>query len=565
MTFPALQALLFNVALVLALVLIFDLLAWKNWVKGDDWRKQVIMGLLLGVIITAVMAAGITVEGARLDARTVLLAIVGLYFGIIPTLLTVLAAVLFRTFYLGGVGVILGIFTILSSAGIGMLCRRYWKNKFSDLGWRELLFLGITVHVVMFFVLNFLPVQSRWDLWRLTGFTILLVYPVATVALGLMLSYRLRFNESIKALQASEAHNRQLSEAVEQSPVTIMMTDTDGHIEYVNQRFTETTGYTLEEVLGRNPRFLKTDDQETQKFEQLWAKIKEGKSWRGEFRNRRKDGTIFWESAYIAPMFNHEGKITHFLGIKEDISRLKEQSLALEAARDAAEKASRAKSEFLGLLSHELRTPLNQITGPCDLMAQTITDPETVELVQMAKGAAGRLLTLVDRILTFSELDLGTLNFEVEIIDTRHFLGTALKAFETAATNRGIDLRMVNADKMPSTINFDRAVLLRIIHILIENEVKFASPGPVSMGFRKANESSIEFFISDTGPGIPAESLKTIFEPFRQSDMSSRRAHEGVGIGLAIASQLARLSGGDLRVASAHGHGSTFVFRFPAL
>jgi PAS domain S-box-containing protein len=356
-----------------------------------------------------------------------------------------------------------------------------------------------------------------------------------------------------------EVELRKLSRAVEQSPVSIVITDTRGNIEYVNPRFSQTTGYTFEEVLGQNPRVLKSGELPPARYAELWQTITAGQEWR-----RRKDGTLFWESASISPIVNEQGEITHFLGIKENITEYKRMVEDLQRAREDAEAATRAKSDFLASMSHEIRTPLNAIIGMTTLLRHSELIPEQADYVETIHICGDALLNIINDVLDFSKIEAGKVDLEQRPFDVRECVEGALDVVAAQAASKGLDLAFLIADETPLIVVGDVNRLRQIVVNLLSNAVKFTERGEVvvSVGGQwvGAGEQSytLRLSVRDTGIGIPAERLGRLFQSFSQVDNSISRRFGGTGLGLSISKSLAEMMGGQLWVESVEGEGSTF-------
>jgi PAS domain S-box-containing protein len=162
---------------------------------------------------------------------------------------------------------------------------------------------------------------------------------------------------------AAQDQLRKLSSATENSPASVVVTDKNGTIEYVNPTFCEVTGYSAEEAIGNNPRVLKSGDLPDSFYKDLWDTINSGKVWKGDFVNRKKNGEEFWESASISPIKNEISEITHFVAVKQDITERKHMEAEILYAKQAADDANKAKGDFLANMSHEIRTPMNAVIG----------------------------------------------------------------------------------------------------------------------------------------------------------------------------------------------------------
>jgi len=197
--------------------------------------------------------------------------------------------------------------------------------------------------------------------------------------------------------------------ALEQSPVSIVITDRAGSIEYVNPKFTESTGYCLAEALGRNSRFLNTGQTPAGLYRQLWETISRGDAWQGELLNQKKNGESFWESVRIAPLKSPAGEITHYLAVKEDITERKATERELRRARDAAEAANRLTGAFLAEVSRELSTPMNGVISWAELLRDCELTGEQTQYVQALNSAVESLSGVIDAIPHFPGIEAGAL------------------------------------------------------------------------------------------------------------------------------------------------------------
>ena len=355
-----------------------------------------------------------------------------------------------------------------------------------------------------------------------------------------------------------------LSKAVENSPVTVIITDHLGRIEYVNPKFTEITGYAPEEVIGQNPRILNAGVQPKELYRELWSTLLAGQEWRGDFCNRKKNGDIHWDHASISPIRDEQGSITHFVAIKEDVTEQKRITGELLAAQDAAHAANRFKSEFLANMSHEIRTPLNAIIGFSSLALKGNLAPRQQDYIQKINMAGEILLTSINDILDFSKIEAGRMVLEQLPFRLETMLATVVSLVQQKAVDKGLQVAVETAPEVTSCLIGDEHRLGQIIANLLSNAVKFTELGGIMLETalltKEEERVQLKFSVSDSGIGISAEQISKLFQPFTQADGSTTRRFGGTGLGLSISKQMVEMMGGEIWCESTPGVGSTFRF-----
>lgn len=377
---------------------------------------------------------------------------------------------------------------------------------------------------------------------------------------------RLIIIRDITARKRAEAQVRQLSRAVEASPTSIIITGLQANIQYVNPKFTQVTGYTLEEVYGKNANLLKTDQTPVDTHNSLWQTISAGREWRGEFCNRKKNGELYWELASISPIYGEDQAITHYVAVKEDITEQKRAQDALLIAYDQALEADRAKSQLLARVSHELRTPLGGILG----YAELLREGQLGEILEEQKVAANSILqsaqyltTMVNELLDEAQIQANTTILKEKIFAPAALLERAVAGLEMMAEKKGLEFVAFLDPDLPACLMGDEQRLRQIMTNLVGNAIKFTEKGQVQVHVARHTPKQWMIQVKDTGMGIPREAHSSIFEPFQQAQNGITQENRGIGLGLAITKQLVELMGGRIKLDSQIGQGSSFTVLLP--
>jgi PAS domain S-box-containing protein len=410
--------------------------------------------------------------------------------------------------------------------------------------------------------------------------------------LGQLINSFARMREDLRAQHAeleheiverrlAEAGLRKFSLAVEQSPACIMITDTEQRIEYVNEAFVRSTGFTREEALGNDPALLHSGRTSPASYSELARALTAGEVWRGEFINRRKDGSEYIEAAVIAPLRQPDGQISHYVAVKEDITEEKrlaeeldhqrrhlevlvdQRTAELAEAKSVAEEANQAKSAFLANMSHEIRTPLNAISGMAHLIRRAGLPPEQSVRLDKLQAAGQHLLETINAVLDLSKIEAGKLTLD----ETSFRLGSIFENVCSILQERADakHLRLIaDVPRLRSLLSGDPTRLQQCLINYAGNAIKFTASGEVCIACHIREETNdsifLRFEVRDTGIGIAPDVRKRLFSAFEQADRSTTRKYGGTGLGLAITARLARAMGGDVGVDSTPGQGSTFWF-----
>ncbi len=357
-----------------------------------------------------------------------------------------------------------------------------------------------------------------------------------------------------------------LSSAVDNSPVSVVITNPQGDIEYVNPKFCEVTGYSAEEAIGQNPRILKSGNLPDSFYKNLWQTISRGEVWQGEFENKKKNGELYWELASITGIKNEKGEIAYYVAIKEDITERKNTELELIRAKEKAEESDRLKTAFLANMSHEIRTPLNAIIGFTEMLRAEKLDPQVrEEYFNIINQSSQALLKLIDDIIDVAKIEAGHIRIVPHKVDITGMINELFTIIQRDLSVSGKEVKALLTIpwEREFIINVDSFRLKQVLLNMLNNAVKFTERGEIEFGYRVKGDATIEFFVRDTGIGIPTDQHQVIFDRFRQADGSSTRKYGGTGLGLWVSRNLVELMGGTIRVLSEPGRGATFMVELP--
>lgn len=360
-----------------------------------------------------------------------------------------------------------------------------------------------------------------------------------------------------------------LGAIVNSSTDAILSTTPEGIITSWNPGAERQYGYTAEEALGRDARFLLPAGS-TAGDDEVFEHLRDsGEAMSFEVEHLRKDGTVIPVSLTVSPI-REAGNVRGIAVIARDITLRRAAEQELEAAREAALESSRLKSEFLATMSHEIRTPMNGVVGLTALLLETPLDDTQKQYALGVKGAGEALLALINDILDFSKLEAGKVDLDVRPFDPRMLVEEVAGLLTEPAQAKDLELIAYCEPDVPARLHGDSGRIRQILLNLASNAVKFTATGEVSIHVKvetpdaKPGATAMVFFeVRDTGIGIDPAHHARLFESFSQADASTTRRYGGTGLGLAICRRLTEAMGGEIGLDSVPEEGSRFWFRIP--
>ncbi|CAA7620219.1 Signal transduction histidine kinase [Candidatus Terasakiella magnetica] len=377
---------------------------------------------------------------------------------------------------------------------------------------------------------------------------------------GSFIGYR-GTGSDITAAVESAHRMHMLNRAVEQSPISIVITDLNANIQYVNDAFLRITGYAMDEVIGKNPRVLKSDQTPPELYLSMWDALTSGEKWEGELINRRKNGDLYWEFASIQPIQNLEGVVTNYLAIKTDITEQKRNADRLDALVEELRRSNEELEQFAYVASHDLRQPLRMISAYLSMLQKRLgpsLDQDCSAFFNFATDGAKRLDRMIVDLLEYSRI--GRVTAALTPVSLDEAMEAALRHLEVAAAESKAEIS--KPDSLPK-VNGDLGELVRLFQNLVGNALKYHAPDRPPKVEIVCRETRTEWIlgIKDNGIGIEKDDLQRVFGIFQR--LVTREQYEGTGIGLAVCRKIAEHHGGRIWVESELGQGSTFLIALP--
>ncbi|MFI5337043.1 MAG: response regulator, partial [Opitutales bacterium] len=371
-----------------------------------------------------------------------------------------------------------------------------------------------------------------------------------------------------ETLRASLATTRKLSLVASRTDNAVAITRADGTVEWVNESFTRLAEQSLADVTNRPfVELISSPDTNPHAVARIAAAIARVEAITTDVLHHTPSGRHYYVHLEVQPLVNAEGRVENFIIIETNITSRVEVEQQLRRAKSEADAASRAKSEFLASMSHEIRTPMNGVIGMTSLLLDTPLSAEQRDYVSTIRTSGDALLSIINEILDFSKIESGKMELENRAFELAQCVEEALDIFALQAAAKQIELASSIDPALPRWIMGDITRLRQVLVNLLNNAVKFTPRGFITVEVRPAANPPVngphlfvDFFVTDTGIGIPPNRLNALFKPFSQVDSSTTRKYGGTGLGLAICDRLCHLMGGAIEVSSKPGEGSRFRF-----
>lgn len=373
----------------------------------------------------------------------------------------------------------------------------------------------------------------------------------------------LAFFRDISKRKIVEDELKKLSSAIEFSPVSVVITDDDGNIEYVNPNFTKLTGYTMSEVLGKNPQILKSGDQSKEFYKNLWDTIKSGETWHGEFHNQKKNGDLYWETASISPIMD-KGQITHFVAVKSNITELKKAYEELKKREQQLSDLIATKDKFFSIVAHDLKNPFHSLIGFTELILNNprkISSEKILDYVEIISKTAKSGYSLLENLLHWAQSQTGRLKYSPEKINIKEITNEVIELSNTSFKNKKIKVVVkINENILAFA---DKNTITTVIRNLISNAIKYSNNnGKIEINATIQNKNVL-ISVIDEGVGIDKSSIDKLFKLDANYSTLGTEEEKGTGLGLILCKDFVENNGGKIWVESDQNKGAKFFFTIP--
>jgi PAS domain S-box-containing protein len=358
------------------------------------------------------------------------------------------------------------------------------------------------------------------------------------------------------------------STGIMNSPSSILITDINGTIEYVNPFFTEFTGYTYEEAVGSNPNLLNSGRNPKEIYVDMWNTILKGEVWNGELLNKKKNGQFFWEIARIAPIFNDNGIITSFIAIKEDITERKRTLELIEQSERDLRDINAKKDKFFSIIAHDLRSPFSGLAGLTEILKNSIrelSEEQVDTYLDLINQSTQNIFKLLENLLSWAKTQTGKIEFSPTRLNLYEIVNETVSVINISAKNKNIT---INVSIEPDTkVNADENMLNTVIRNLISNAIKYTHNNGYVQVFSEIREINKRKFsvigVKDNGVGIPANKQNKIFNIEDNYTTNGTGKEKGTGLGLILCKEFVEKHNGRIWCESQENQGSTFYFSLP--
>ncbi len=550
-----------NVAVLLAFSLLYDYM----WPKDDGAHTifgKILAGLSIGIIgiILLSIPIGLSSE-VIIDSRTVLLAISGLFFGTIPTIIAMLVIIGSQLLF-GGDSLWMGAAYTLIAGFSGLIWRQYFPAKKIKSPYFNILLLGLIVHLFELGTIIFLPKEQMLSTFKSIALPLILLYPAFTGLLGLLLLKRWQTWNTQQQKSKEELQYRALFENAGEAIVVAQK----GMITFANKRMTDLLGVPYEEIRSKPfTSFIHPDDKSLV-LSKHQNRIKQTDHNQNHYSFRvitSNNKTLWIEINSVYFLWNGEPASLSFLS---DVTEQRQTERQLVLAKNKAEESDQLKSIFLANMSHEIRTPMNAILGFSELLSiSTLPDNKKTHYIEMIQTAGKQLLHIINDIVDISKLEVNQLRLnkqDVKLYDIYSQSIEICKNNPLLKEKKNVEFKL----NLPTTcrelkVHADPYRIRQALDNLLSNAVKYTDQGSIEFGCtleKKKDTVVINTYIQDTGIGIPESKKDIIFKRFRQVEENQYR--EGAGLGLSITKGIIDLMGGTLDFETTEGLGSKFYF-----